>query len=114
MRLVALAATVVGFALLGGCGGFLNASGGAATRWAAIEDAREAKAIAAADPTASVGKICKSMTATGTIMPQRVCSTQAEWDAFDAETGKSADIFNQLRNSGTVEPATEGSQHRGN
>lgn len=114
MRPLVGASALAGLMLLGGCAGFLNASGGAATRWAAIKDTRAANAIAAADPTARVEKICRSMTATGAIMAQHVCSTQAEWDAFDLEASTSADDFNQLRNAGVLEPATEAMQRQGN
>jgi hypothetical protein len=103
MRLFVHATALAGFISLCGCH-FLTPSGGAAERWANIENARAAKANPKAD------RICKSMTPIGSIMPQRVCSTQAEWDAFDAETGKTADTFNDLRRSGATEPGREGVQ----
>ena len=110
MRLVVFAAALVGFVSLGACN-FLTPSGGAAERWARLESARAAKA----NPTAAADakKICKSIVPIGSIMPQRVCSTETEWAAFDAETGKTADKFNELRRSGALAPATEGSQFQG-
>jgi hypothetical protein len=103
MRQIVLAAALAGLASLGACN-FLTPSGGAAARWAAIENARAARA----NPTANADKICKSMTPTGSIMPQRICSTQAEWDAFDRESSKTVDAFNDLRGAGSVEPGREG------
>lgn len=106
MRLFVLAAMFAGCASLAACS-FMEPSAGPAARWASIEKARKAKAepqVAAAEGEV----ICKTMTPTGTIMPKRVCSTKEEWEAFDVETAKSADKFNELRRSGSTEPGTEG------
>jgi hypothetical protein len=108
MRLIVLASSLAGFVLLGGCY-FMTPGGSAAARWAALDSARAAKA----NPTAGE-KICKSMTPTGSIMPQKICSTQQEWDAFEAETAKTADKFNEYRRSGSTEPGTEGAQFNRN
>ena len=110
MRLVVFAAALAGVVSLGACH-FTTPSGSAAARWERLEAARAAKANPA---PAGAKKICKSIVPIGSIMPQRVCSTESEWAAFDAETGKTADSFNQLRRSGTLAPATEGSQFQAN
>jgi hypothetical protein len=104
MRLVGIAAAFAGILSLGAC--HTAPSGDAAASGVAIEQTRAAKL----DQTASAEKICKKITPTGSIMPKRVCYTQSEWDAFEAETAKSADKFNEYRRSGSTEPGTEGAQ----
>jgi hypothetical protein len=106
MRLVVVVAAVAGLVSLAGCN-FLNASGSAAARRERLEAARAARAN---PQTADAKKVCKSITPIGSIMPQKVCSTEEEWAAFDDETGKTADSFNQLRRSGSLQPATDGAQ----
>jgi hypothetical protein len=114
MRLFVLAAMVAGCASLAACS-FMEPSAGPAARWAAIEKARKAKANPNPQVASAEGEmICKTMTPTGTIMPKKVCSTEAEWDAFDAETAKTADKFNELRRSGSMEPGKEGAQFKRN
>ena len=100
MRHVAIA--VAGVIALSGCT-LLTPSGSAATRWAALDKSRAAKAGGGAD-----ARICKSMSVMGSNFPQKVCSTQAEWDAFDAETRASADEFAASRRSGNTGNAFEG------
>jgi hypothetical protein len=93
MRQIALG--VVGIALLGACSSLMTPSGSAATRWAKLEKSRADKASGA-----NVGKICKTMTQTGSNFPQKVCSTQAEWDEFDKQARRSAEDFDAVRRSG--------------
>ena len=95
MRL-AVSMVLAGF-LLGGCAGFLTPSGGAATRWAALEKSRAAKASGVEE-----SQICKTMSVMGSNFPQRVCSTQAEWDQFDAEQRQVADEFDRQRRAGNT------------
>ena len=110
MRLVVFAAALAGVVSLSACS-FLTPSGSAAARWERLEAAREAKANPPTEVAAATGKkICKSITPIGSVMPKRVCSTESEWEQFADETGKTADGFNQLRRSGALAPATEGSQ----
>jgi hypothetical protein len=91
---IVLAATLS----VAGCG-LLNASGGAATRWAAIDKGRLEKTSGAA--SADAGRICKNMKATGSNVPQRVCSTQAEWDAADAQNRADAEDLTREMRSGS-------------
>ncbi len=100
MRLVAIA--LASIAALSGCT-LLTPSGSAATRWAALEQSRAAKA-GGSGPDA---RICKTMSVMGSNFPQKVCSTQAEWDAFDEQTRASADEFTAERRSGNTESAFE-------
>lgn len=100
---IALLAVGAGTATLGGCSNFLTASGSAATRWAALEKSRAAKAAGG-----DAGKICKTMPVMGSNFPQKVCSAQAEWDAFDDETRQSVDDFDNQRRSGNTDSAFEG------
>ena len=101
MRHVAIA--VAGVVALSGCT-LLTPSGSAATRWAALDKSRAAKA----GGSGADARICKTMSVMGSNFPQKVCSTQAEWDAFDAETGASADEFTAGRRSGNTGSAFEG------
>lgn len=102
MRLVVIA--MLGAVGLGGCAGLLTPSGSAATRWAALEKSRAEKA--AGGPSADL--ICKNMPVMGSNFPQRVCSTQAEWDQFDEETRQSVDSFDEQRRAGNVQGQFEG------
>ena len=52
-------------------------------------------------------KICKNMRVMGSNMPKRVCSTQAEWDAFDKETRASVDAYDNDRKQGNTQGAFE-------
>lgn len=101
MRHVAIG--LAGVFLLSGCGGFLTPSGGAATRWAALEKSRAAKANGA-----EAGKICKTMSVMGSNFPQKVCSTQAEWDAFNEQQRKTVDEFDAGRRAGNTDNPFEG------
>lgn len=112
MRLVGVAAAFAACLSLSACY-IMEPSAGPAARWLAVEKARKAKdnpQVASAE--AGGEQICKTITPTGTIMPQKVCSTKSEWEAFDAETGKTADTFNDLRRSGSTEPGSEGAAFR--
>jgi hypothetical protein len=102
MRLALLAAGVI--IMLGGCANFLVASGPAADRWAALEKARAAKQYAAAS---GQGQICKTMPVMGSNMPQKVCSTQEEWDEFDRQTRESVEAFDKDRRQGTTQGSFE-------
>lgn len=97
MRSVVMAA--VGLAVLGGCAGLLKPSGSAATRWAALEKSRAEKANA----SLAGEQICKNMPVMGSNFPKKVCSTQAEWDEFDAQMRQSANDFDNQRRTGNVE-----------
>lgn len=107
MRAVSIAVVLAGAVSASGCG-ILNASGSAATRWAAIERARAEKA----NPSmgADAARICKTMPVTGSTLPKRVCSTQAEWDAADAQNRAAAEDFNREMRSGNPEPGRDGVQ----
>jgi hypothetical protein len=110
MRLVMFAAALAGLVSLSACN-FLTPSGAAAATWERLEAGRAAKLAEKTNPPPpGAKKICKSIVPIGSIMPQKVCSTESEWAEFDAETGKTVDTFNQLRRSGALAPATEGSQ----
>ena len=106
MRILPIAAAVAATLALGGCGGFVTAGGAAAKRWAALEKARVARANA--DP--SVPQVCRAVTVTGSVVPQRICSTQAEWDATDAMARADAEAFNREMRSGNAEPGRDGMQ----
>jgi hypothetical protein len=49
---------------------------------------------------ASDKKICKSMPITGSVSSKRVCSTQAEWDAFNKKAQEGSDKFDEQRKQG--------------
>lgn len=99
MRIAALAVALVGSLSISACT-FLNPGGHAAARWAALEKAREAKLAGVTD----ADKICKVMPVTGSTMPKKICSTQAEWDVAEKEQREASEKFNSdLRNnSGNV------------
>ena len=103
MRFTIVAAVGV-MIMLGGCANFLVASGSAADRWATLEKARAAKQYAAASGEAQV---CKTMPVMGSNMPQKVCSTQEEWDEFDRQTGASVEAFDKDRRQGNTQGAFE-------
>lgn len=42
-------------------------------------------------------KICKRITATGSNFPTKVCSTQAEWDAFKQKGHATDDAYDNAR-----------------
>lgn len=93
-----IAAIIVSAALLGSCGNFLNAGGAAAARWAALDQARANKLSDGSDAE----KICKTMPVTGSTMPKRVCSTQAEWEAVQQQQREASERFNaDVRNNST-------------
>lgn len=52
-------------------------------------------------------KICKSMPVMGSNFPERVCSTQAEWDAFNKKGQESVDSFDNDRRSGNTQTRGE-------
>ena len=101
MRHVAVA--LAGVVALSACSTLLTPSGSAATRWAKLEKSR---AEAAKGPTGE-RKICKTMMTMGSNFPQKVCSTQAEWDAFDEQTRQSADEFDAGRRAGKTDSGFE-------
>ena len=107
MRAIKLTIMLAGAVSASGCG-ILNASGSAATRWAAIDRARAEKANPSM--SADAAKICKTMPVTGSTLPKRVCSTQAEWDAADAQNRAAAEDFNREMRSGNAEPGRDGIQ----
>jgi hypothetical protein len=47
-------------------------------------------------------KICRSEEVTGSIMPKRVCRTQAEWNAYQAQIG------NRIRDQQRTLPSATG------
>lgn len=96
-----------GAVLLGGCASLLTASGSAADRWERLEKSRAAKQVADAGGDR---QICKSMTVMGSNFPQRVCSTQAEWDAFNEQVRQSADDFDAQRRAGNTQGEYESGQ----
>lgn len=100
MRYIAIA--LAGVFLLGGCASLLTPSGSAATRWAALEKSRAAKA-AGIEST----KICKNMTVMGSNFPQKVCSTAEEWEVFDEQQLKTAEEFDRQRRAGNTDGAFE-------
>jgi hypothetical protein len=48
---------------------------------------------------ASEKKICRSDHSTGSIIPKRVCHTQAEWDQMEAEGHQMLDMVQSQRRS---------------
>ncbi len=96
MRLIA--AALAGVLFLGGCASLLTPSGTAATRWAALEKSRAAKAAGSEQ-----AKICKNMTVMGSNFPKKVCSTAEEWDAFNAKQLETADEFDRQRRAGNTD-----------
>ena len=46
-------------------------------------------------------KICRTSTATGSIVPKRKCMTKAEWVRFDADNAQNAEKFRDRMNSGS-------------
>ena len=67
-------------------------------------DAKPAAAApAAATQTAKAGepkKVCRRMTQTGSLQPQRICSTPEEWAAFDKRAKENSDEIDQQRRAG--------------
>ena len=47
--------------------------------------------VASAAPAAPEKKVCRKEQEAGSIMPKRICYTQAEWDAIDRATASDAD-----------------------
>jgi hypothetical protein len=85
---------------LGGCANFLVPSGPAAERWDALEKARAAKQYAV---VSGEEPICKNMPVMGSNIPQKVCSTPAEWDEFDRQARESVDVFDKDRKQGNTQ-----------
>ena len=100
MRLVVtiLASSLV----LSGCTSLLTPSGSAATRWAKLEKQREARAAGT-----DVNQICKTMTVMGSNFPQKVCSTQEEWDQFDEDQLKKVEDVTAARRAGNTDAGFE-------
>lgn len=100
MRIAIIAAGLAGPLLLSGCSNFLNPGGAAAARWAAVEQARAAKVAG----VSNADKVCKVMPVTGSTMPKKICSTQAEWEVVERQQREASEQFNSdLRNnSGNV------------
>lgn len=99
MRFAVLSVALIGSLSVSGCT-FLNPGGHAAARWAALDKARAAKVAGVTD----ADKVCKVMPVTGSTMPKKICSTQAEWDFAEREQREASEKFNaDLRNnSGNV------------
>ena len=57
-------------------------------------------AVQSATATSFEKKICKRMPVTGSMNSKRVCSTQAEWDAFDKTAKEGSDKFDAERKQG--------------
>lgn len=83
--------------MVGGCSSLMTPSGSAAARWERLDKQRAAKAAGIAS-----NQICKTMTVMGSNFPQKVCSTQEEWDAFNADQLKTAEEFDRNRRSGNT------------
>ena len=47
-------------------------------------------------------KICRRMMQTGSLQPQRICSTPAEWAEYDRRASEGVDRMNALRRSGGI------------
>ena len=97
-----LAVAMGGIVLLAGCSNFLTPGGAAAARWSALEKSRAEKVAGLTD----ADRICKVMPVTGSNMPKKVCSTQAEWDTIEKQQRDAAERFNaDLRNNaGNISP----------
>jgi uncharacterized protein YceK len=93
MRYFAVALS--GVVMLSGCASLLTPSGSAATRWANLEKSRAAKAAGMES-----NQICKTLNVTGSNFPQQVCSTQDEWDQFNAEQRQAVDELDRARRAG--------------
>ena len=68
-----------------------------------LEKARAAKAVGAQS-----NQICKTMSVMGSNFPQKVCSTQDEWDQFNEEQRQSVDLFDSARRAGNTDSEFEG------
>jgi hypothetical protein len=80
----------------GGCAHFLEPSSHHESYLA------QQKQIAAASRDGGSDKICKRLAVTGSNMPKRICSTAAEWAAYEKQKREEADQFNQdLKNGGS-------------
>lgn len=101
MRL--LFVSLAGIATISGCASLLTPSGSAATRWANLEKSRAAKAAGAES-----NQICKTLNVTGSNFPQKVCSTQDEWDQFNAEQRQAVDELDRARRAGNTGATFEG------
>ena len=93
MRYFAVALS--GVFMLSGCASLLTPSGSAATRWANLEESRAAKAAGMES-----NQICKTLNVTGSNFPQQVCSTQDDWDQFNAEQRQAVDELDRARRAG--------------
>jgi hypothetical protein len=71
-------------------------------------------AVESAAKVADAGekKICKRISVMGSNMPQKVCSTQAEWDVYDKAGQKTVDDFDRSR--GSLGTPTGGERPTGN
>jgi len=100
MRIAFIAIALAAPLLLSGCSNFLNPGGAAAARWTALEKTRAARVAGLTD----ADRICKVMPVTGSNMPKKICSTQAEWETAERQQRDAAEQFNaDLRNnSGNV------------
>jgi hypothetical protein len=82
-------------AVLAACASDPAPSAVAPAKPAAVAVGSKPVAVAAADK-----KVCRSMPVTGSLAPKRVCSTQAEWTAFDKNAKENSDRFDEQRRSG--------------
>ncbi len=100
MRIAVIAIALAGPLVLSGCSNFLNPGGAAAARWAEVEKTRAAKVAGLTD----ADKVCKVMPVTGSTMPKKVCSTQAEWETIERQQREASEKFNAdiRNNSGNV------------
>lgn len=99
------AVAVISIAILSACTNLVTPSGSAATRWAALEKSRAAKANAG--PGVGEKVICKDMKVMGSNFPKKVCSTPEEWDVFDQEAHASVDAYDKDRKAGNTQGAFE-------
>ena len=102
MRTVTLAVALTGALTTSACS-FMNPSGSAATRWDNIDKARAMKA----NPELAAAQICRSIKVTGSNLPTRVCSTQAEWDAQEELDRQASEEMNSRMRDGSRTPGVD-------
>ena len=59
---------------------------------------------APAAPPVKEKKICRTEVATGSIMPKRICHTDADWKSIDDDNASNADRFNRERSMSRSSP----------
>ena len=90
-------------------------AGCAATPPAAPDEATSAPAAAAAGQRAQASadpskKVCRRMMQTGSLQPQRVCSTAEEWAEFDRRSKEGAERVDEQRRASGL--GTDGERPR--